>query len=460
MPRNRIEELALGYQSGHLSTDEEQELLKLLEDPQNCEYLANNLLVNQLLKAVNPSAESRTRVLRLISDTQDDFSETILEQINYEESKPLPEFFTLSDFSEEEIDRTKAPSTPPKRKSTTPWSGIIALAACLAILWSYTIFFPEELNAPQQTVAQIEPIATMATIQGKVMLLRKGKMTELREGSPIFAQDIIKTEEASLATFFYREEADKTTSITLTPRTQLTLQDHSKGKIILLNQGKLKADVAPQKEPMTLITPHAIATVLGTRFSLTTGNETTRLRVSEGKVKLEPLDHSNSTLVTEDLYGLVGISNRGANFIRLGRFLDKNNPLPYIDHFTFIASESQRPIEHLSSITHGASISLSEIKTQSFGIQANVVNGSDGSVYYALYKEEEGIQNKKPHKSITVGELDEGKISHSYTAVDQPKGSAWNLEPGYYTLTATPYSGANTSGKRGEAHSISFQVTE
>lgn len=60
-------------------------------------------------------------------------------------------------------------------------------------------------------------------------------------------------------------------------------------KRLLLSAGRLEADVPPQPAatPLTIDTPLARATVLGTRFTLTAINEATRLEVAAGRVKLE-----------------------------------------------------------------------------------------------------------------------------------------------------------------------------
>jgi hypothetical protein len=60
------------------------------------------------------------------------------------------------------------------------------------------------------------------------------------------------------------------------------------GKLLFLERGALKADVArqPAGQPLVIATSNAEARVLGTRFTLLAAPEATRLEVREGKVRL------------------------------------------------------------------------------------------------------------------------------------------------------------------------------
>lgn len=52
-----------------------------------------------------------------------------------------------------------------------------------------------------------------------------------------------------------------------------------------LDRGQLGLSVEPQARPFTLVTPHARVMVLGTRFSVEVGEGSTRVMVSEGRVR-------------------------------------------------------------------------------------------------------------------------------------------------------------------------------
>lgn len=71
------------------------------------------------------------------------------------------------------------------------------------------------------------------------------------------------------------------------------------GKRLTLLKGSLRADVAPQAEPMIIETPSATAKIVGTRFTLVAGPGTTRLEVTEGKVRLSRGDETVEVKASE-----------------------------------------------------------------------------------------------------------------------------------------------------------------
>jgi ferric-dicitrate binding protein FerR (iron transport regulator) len=79
---------------------------------------------------------------------------------------------------------------------------------------------------------------------------------------------------------------DDDTTLQLSPGATFVLEPPGPGKRGRLSQGSLFASVAKQKDPMILSTPGARATVIGTRFVLTTSGTSTHLEVTQGKVKL------------------------------------------------------------------------------------------------------------------------------------------------------------------------------
>jgi hypothetical protein len=80
------------------------------------------------------------------------------------------------------------------------------------------------------------------------------------------------------------------------------------GKAALLVRGRLRANVAPQPpgSPAVITTPHAEATVLGTRFTLAVEARATRLDVQEGKLRLRKLGGGDPVTVGGAEYALVG----------------------------------------------------------------------------------------------------------------------------------------------------------
>lgn len=78
----------------------------------------------------------------------------------------------------------------------------------------------------------------------------------------------------------------ESTRLALSADGALSLEAVTPSKRLTLSRGALHADVAPQSSPMILTTRHAVAQVLGTRFTLIARENSTRLEVTEGRVRL------------------------------------------------------------------------------------------------------------------------------------------------------------------------------
>ena len=85
------------------------------------------------------------------------------------------------------------------------------------------------------------------------------------------------------------------TEMVLAPGTELRVIS-ADGKQLALNAGKLTASVRKQQRPLEIQTPLAGVKVLGTKFDLEAGNQTTRLDVREGLVRF---DHAQENSAVE-----------------------------------------------------------------------------------------------------------------------------------------------------------------
>ncbi len=108
--------------------------------------------------------------------------------------------------------------------------------------------------------------------------------------------DLVEVGPKGQATIQYGDEG---TRLQLLGGGQARFASTEVGKTITLDRGALQAEVAKQPEglPMTLMTPQAKVTVIGTRFRLDTDKERARLEVREGLVELEKRDESESVRV-------------------------------------------------------------------------------------------------------------------------------------------------------------------
>ncbi|MCH2204857.1 MAG: FecR family protein [Lentisphaerales bacterium] len=69
-----------------------------------------------------------------------------------------------------------------------------------------------------------------------------------------------------------------------------------KGKSLSLEVGEISAEVTPQKNPFTITTDDAKITVLGTAFSFSYDKRSSRLRVTQGKVKMSTANGQSKTV--------------------------------------------------------------------------------------------------------------------------------------------------------------------
>ncbi len=81
----------------------------------------------------------------------------------------------------------------------------------------------------------------------------------------------------------------------------------SPGKRIEIDRGTFRAEVTrqPQGRPLTIATPHAEASVLGTRLAVMVSGDSTRLEVTEGRVRLRRRSDGKTVDVAAGHYAVV-----------------------------------------------------------------------------------------------------------------------------------------------------------
>jgi WD40 repeat protein len=92
-------------------------------------------------------------------------------------------------------------------------------------------------------------------------------------------------------------------------RVTLSTDDAETGKRVVLGEGFLSADVAPQPpgRPMLLSTPQAQLTVIGTKFQLSGGSELTYVETNEGSVQVTRKSDGESVTVAGGFETSVGV---------------------------------------------------------------------------------------------------------------------------------------------------------
>jgi hypothetical protein len=145
---------------------------------------------------------------------------------------------------------------------------------------------------------------TLAEIHGTGFSVeRAGHLLPAGIGIRLQPGDVLRTPEQVTAVIGF---APENTRLKLLPGIELALTDLSHGKRFALGVGRLEASVARQRpyRPMLITTPQAEARVVGTRFSLTVTTNTTRLDVTEGKVKFTRTSDDVSVKVSAGHYAV------------------------------------------------------------------------------------------------------------------------------------------------------------
>lgn len=143
-----------------------------------------------------------------------------------------------------------------------------------------------------------EPAPPSEPRESAVMIAR----VERPQGDqPITSGHVLDLGPAETATIVFTDS----TRLELSPNTKVQLEEGASGKHVILSHGELTAVVPkqPADRPLVFTTPHAKATVLGTRLRLAITPDHTLLRVLEGRVRVA--GDSASIVVSDNHYTVV-----------------------------------------------------------------------------------------------------------------------------------------------------------
>lgn len=140
----------------------------------------------------------------------------------------------------------------------------------------------------------------LAEIEGSLQIVRNGRMKSLSRGIGLQPGDRIVTLPGSGAELRYRDH----TVVKLFSGAQVNFEssisfEEPYSKSMELLAGRIDAEVArqPEGQPFVIQTPHALAIVRGTRFSLSTDKQQTRLEVRQGRVDFRSMDDGSTSTV-------------------------------------------------------------------------------------------------------------------------------------------------------------------
>lgn len=161
------------------------------------------------------------------------------------------------------------------RQARRRWRLPLAVAAGVALAGILIARFPAE------TVAPVTPVATVALVQGE---LGGADGARLRPGAELTAGARLSTDGAGRAALRLADG----TSVRVDHDTRLTLAADARLRLVA---GAVYVDTAaagPAGDGVTIVTPYATATDLGTQFEVRLADEAALIRVREGKVAIAP----------------------------------------------------------------------------------------------------------------------------------------------------------------------------
>jgi hypothetical protein len=150
------------------------------------------------------------------------------------------------------------------------WPLGVAVAAGLLLLGVYLYF-------------ENAPVANLAGLRGVVTVERRGRELSCSNGQSLRPNDLVRVPAGGAATLKWPKEP---TQIELGASTAVRVLGQMRGKKLSLQTGQLLAVVARQWRwrPMSVQTPQAEVTVVGTRFLAEASPTVTRVEVTEGAV--------------------------------------------------------------------------------------------------------------------------------------------------------------------------------
>jgi ferric-dicitrate binding protein FerR (iron transport regulator) len=165
----------------------------------------------------------------------------------------------------EPLERTRA------RPSWT-WMAVAASIALVIGTWTWVA-----------NSGSVNGLELCRLVSGSGEVRRLGQVKPLTAGAVIYNHD-----EMTVTIHGARLAYPDGSAVTLDEGSSIRLWDESGAKRVRLDRGAVHGDIANQRteKSMLLLTAHAAAEIVGTRFSLSVENAKTRLDVEEGKVSL------------------------------------------------------------------------------------------------------------------------------------------------------------------------------
>ncbi len=204
---------------------------------------------------------------------------------------------------------------PPKRRHATGWTGTrgrtVALAVGMAAAFALVVG-GFALRRSGEDPRQDPLFAQVVDLQGSAMLTEASGRRPLQSTAILRPGDEIATGAGTSLVLAYLGDS----RFAVGPEAALALDPPGEAEsVVRVNRGRLEAEVAPQRPGHALVfaTPHARATIVGTRLALDVSAAQTKIEVTSGRVLFERLADRS---LTEIAAGQTAISAHASPTVR------------------------------------------------------------------------------------------------------------------------------------------------
>lgn len=170
-----------------------------------------------------------------------------------------------------------------KKEKSFPLATVLKFAAAAAI-----VIFVLNLS-----LNKVKEVASFVKSQD-TSIIRDNK--ENKDYSKLYVNDVIKTGSSRQEVSF-----DDGTNLNIQGKSELKVISQNP-KVFNLNKGALTAEVKPQEKPMKINTPSAIIEVLGTKFTLSSQEKSSLIKVARGKVAITDKKTGERAIVSTGTY--------------------------------------------------------------------------------------------------------------------------------------------------------------
>ncbi|MBN1672595.1 MAG: FecR domain-containing protein [Kiritimatiellae bacterium] len=320
-------------------------------------------------------------------------------------------------------------------------AGTLALAASLLLVLGGLFCLlkrpPSPAPAGPAQVAASLAVARITNAGPGVTIVRSATSIAAHGGMHLLNGDILCTPPGAEAAIVHGTASNV---IRLGDDTYLRLAADGRENQLEVETGSVEAAIARQMpgRAYTFVSPHAVATVVGTRLRIEVRATATQVAVGEGAVRVSNRQTGEVVLLHAGQQATVAAQTQ---------MTPATPSLPAVVGFTLIDADRDTPLTGFDPIADGATIRLAALPTRNLNIRANTRPVRVGSVRFVL-------------NGMPTSRIENGTTAPIYSLAGDMHGDyhAWRPQPGPYTVTAIPYTGQEAGGEQGAALTLRFVV--